>query len=155
MIRYVCGLMLAILTGALSPTASAQLKFKDVPGTTALPSAEETKERAAIEAAERWLQLVDRKEYAKAWEQCAPIFREKVSRQQWVEGLPKTRAPLGAVKKRTLKGAGYRQSLPGVPDGEYVTVGFDTAFEKNDNGVETMTLMLDGTTWRPIGYAIQ
>ena len=43
------------------------------------------RELAAQAAGEKWLGLLDRGEYAKAWEECAQLFRQRVTREQWVE----------------------------------------------------------------------
>jgi hypothetical protein len=113
------------------------------------------REIAAQAAGEKWLGLLDRGEYAKAWEECAPLFRQRVTREQWVDSLPTTRAPFGAVKSRNVEAAGYRTSLPGVPDGQYVTVRYRTNFEKKENAEEVITLAFDDGVWRPTGYSIR
>jgi hypothetical protein len=77
-----------------------------------------------------------------------------VTRQQWLDGLPKTRGTLGAVKSRRAEVASYKTSLPGMPDGDYVTVRFATTFEKKDEAQELVTLVYEDGTWRPLGYGI-
>lgn len=113
------------------------------------------KELAAQAAAEKWLVLIDGGEYAKTWEQCAQLFRERVTREQWVSTLPTTRAPFGAVKSRKADAAAYRTSLPGAPDGQYVTVRFRTSFEKKESAEEVVTLAWEDGAWRPTGYFIK
>ncbi len=65
------------------------------------------------------------------------------------------REPLGKVITRTLKSAEHRTSLPGAPDGDYVVIRFETAFENKQAAIETVTPMLekDGS-WRVAGYYI-
>jgi hypothetical protein len=118
-------------------------------------SVEDAKEAAAQAAAEKWLALLDRGEFGKAWDECALLFRERVTRQQWVDGLPATRAPFGAMKSRKFELAVYKTSLPGAPDGEYVTVRFVTTFEKKDQAEELLTLALENGVWRTTGYLIK
>ncbi len=113
------------------------------------------KELAAQAAAEKWLGLIDSGEYAKSWEQCARLFRERVTREQWVGTLPTTRAPFGAVKSRKVDAAAYKTSLPGAPDGQYVTVRFRTTFEKKESAEELVTLAWEDDAWRPTGYFIR
>lgn len=131
------------------------------PGTSATPvappadPANAAKEAAAAEAAGAWLKLIDSGAYGKAWDECAPLFREKVSRQQWSEGLPKNRAEVGTLKARNVKVTAYRTTLPGAPDGEYVTVLFSSDYEKNPAAEELVTLTLQAGTWRPIGYLLR
>jgi len=126
--------------GAAAPAATPELTAK---------------ETAAVKAATEWLKLVDAGEYGKSWDECAPLFREKVTRQTWVENLPKNRATHGAFKSRSFAGAASRTSLPGVPDGEYVMVRFLTDFEKAAGVEELVTMMFVGGAWRPIGYLLR
>jgi hypothetical protein len=151
-------LALVALTG-LCALAQAQLKPTG-PGTPPLPETQRVeghavKELAARAAAEQWLKLLDAGEYGKAWEQCADLFRERVTKAQWVDGLPKTRGAFGAMKSRRPEVASYKTTLAGAPDGEYVTVRFDTNFEKKERAEELMTLTLEKGSWRPTGYSIR
>lgn len=155
------GLALAALLGALG-TASAQLKPSS-PANPPLPpspteiqrtEAQAFKELAARVAAEKWLAVLDRGDYGKAWDQCARVFRQKVTREQWVAGLPKTRGALGTMKSRRVEVASFRSSLPGMPDGDYVTVRFSTGFDRKDDAQEMVTLVNEDGAWRPLGYGI-
>lgn len=142
--------------------AEAQLKPPG-PGTTppAPPAAEAQKseaqafkELAARGAAEKWLAILDAGDYGKAWDQTAKAFRDKVKREQWVESLPKTRGALGAAKSRTVEVSSFKPSLPGMPDGDYVTVRFSTNFEKKNDAQELVTLVYEDGAWRPLGYGV-
>ena len=127
-------------------------------GSVTMPAGDSSnafREIAAQAAGEKWLGLLDRGEYAKAWEDCAQLFRQRVTRQQWVDSLPTTRAPFGAMKSRKVEAAGYRTSLPGVPDGQYVTVRYRTDFEKKEGAEEVVTLAFEDGVWRPTGYLIR
>jgi hypothetical protein len=160
--------VLAFSTGAVQ----AQLKPPaDMVGTPSRPQSAPTaptaptapaadpaiaaKEAAAASAAADWLKLIDGAEYGKAWDECAPMFRERVSRQQWIDGVPKNRAEFGAFKSRTMTGTAYRTSIPGAPDGEYVMVRFASVFEKNAAAEEVVTLTLQSGAWRPVGYLLR
>ncbi len=113
------------------------------------------KESAAVTTAAEWLKLIDAGQYGKSWDECAPLFREKVSRQTWVENLPKNRAAHGAFKSRSFSAAQARTSLPGAPEGEYVAVRFLSDFENASGVEEVVTLMFVGGAWRPLGYLIR
>jgi hypothetical protein len=141
--------------------AAAQMK-SPTPSTSGssvtLPAGDSSnafRELAAQAAGEKWLGLLDRGEYAKAWEECAQLFRQRVSREQWVDSLPSTRAPFGAMKSRKVEAAGYKTSLPGAPDGQYVTVRYRTNFESKDAAEEVITLSFEDGVWRPTGYSIR
>jgi hypothetical protein len=157
--------LLALLAAA--GTAQAQLKLPSeskpglpaasapsTPATSASQSSPliEAKEAAAAQNAEAWLKLIDNAEYGKAWDECGALFRDRVTRQQWVEGLPKDRDRLGKLKSRKLDAAAYRTSMPGVPDGEYVMARFFADYEKKSDVEEIVSLMYIDGRWRPIGY---
>lgn len=63
---------------------------------------------------------------------------------------------LGKVKNREFSKAEKHTSLPGVPDGQYVVIFFNSSFEKKKEGVETITPMLDKDgIWRVSGYYVK
>jgi len=159
--KQIQALAFAGLLGMLGAT-EAQLKPPG-PGTTPQPAApaeaqkmeaQAFKELAARAAAEKWLAILDAGDYGTAWDQAAKAFRDNVKREQWVESLPKTRGALGAVKSRSVEVSSFKPSLPGMPEGDYVTVRFATSFEKKNDAQELVTLVYEGGAWRPLGYGV-
>jgi hypothetical protein len=124
--------------------------------TLAAVAADAAKEKAAVSAAEKWLGLVDEGQYAESWKEAAEYFRNAVKQEQWEQSMQAARKPLGKLVSRQLKSATYQTTLPGAPDGEYVVIQFETAFENKKAAVETVTPMLhkDGQ-WRVSGYYIK
>jgi hypothetical protein len=111
--------------------------------------------KAATEAAEKWLKFVDNRDYGQSWEQAAEYFRAAVSKEQWNTAVTAARNPLGLVLSRHIRTSTYTSNLPGVPDGEYVVIQFETSFENKKSAVETITPMLDKDgSWRISGYYI-
>ncbi|MDS4042795.1 MAG: DUF4019 domain-containing protein [Candidatus Competibacter sp.] len=107
-------------------------------------------------AALAWLALVDAEKYGQSWSEAALLFRSAVMQVDWVNAVTAVRAPLGALKSRTLKSANFTRSLPGAPDGEYVVIQFDSQFEHKASAVETVTPMRDKDgIWRVAGYYIK
>jgi hypothetical protein len=159
--NIVRGLALAALLCAVG-ASQAQLKPSG-PATPPLPPAtvdlkklesQSVKELAARAAAEKWLALLDAGEYGKAWDAGAKLFQERVPRERWVENLPKDRS-FGKLKERRSEVASFRTSLPGAPDGEYVTVRFSSNFENKNDAEELMTLVFENGAWRVLGYGIR
>lgn len=103
-----------------------------------------------------WLTLVDSGQYGESWAQASKLFREKVTSAQWEAAVRSAREPLGKLGTRRLVSAQFTRTLPGVPDGEYVVIRYDTSFERKRAAVETVTPMKerDGS-WRVGGYFIQ
>ncbi len=115
----------------------------------------EEAEKSAIASAIEWLNLVDEGRYDQSWDESASLFKTEVSKDQW-QGLLKTnRSPLGKVLTRKLKLKHYTKSMPGAPEGDYVVLQYETAFEKKPSILETLTPMLDKDgKWRVMNYYI-
>lgn len=120
------------------------------------PKANPEAERAAIESAKAWLELVDNEKYGESWEEAAGYFKSFITKSKWQETIQAVRMPLGKTISRKLKSQRYTTSLPGAPDGEYVVIQYKTSFESKESGVETIRPMLDKDgKWRISGYYIK
>ena len=118
--------------------------------------AEETPEKAAQAAAEKWLAMVDGGKFAESWAAAADYFRGAVTKDQWVAQLGGVRKPLGEVKSRVFQQAKSTKTAPGAPDGEYMILTFKTAFAHKAEAIETVTPMRDKDgQWRVAGYFIR
>lgn len=113
-------------------------------------------EKAAVEAAEAWLGLVDSGKYSQSWDEAAEYVKELVSKEIWQNSIQGVREPLGKVISRELKSKRYTASVPGAPHGQYVIIQYKTNFENKDSAIETVTPMLekDGK-WKVSGYYIK
>lgn len=114
----------------------------------------EAKEKAAAAtlAASGWLVLLDRRDWGRAWETTATVFRNTVPLAAWMDGIPKAR-DLGDFIAREPEEAVYKTTLEGRPNGDYVTVFYGSKFSKKDDVVEIVTTMRDTDgKWRVIGY---
>ncbi len=121
-------------------------------GTNSYPEAE----RAAVEAAQSWLLLVDSQKYEESWDETASYFQGVISREQWQQTMQSVRKPLGNKLSRIVKSKMYQTSLPGAPDGKYVVIQFQTSFEQKKSAIETVTPMMDRDgKWRVSGYYIK
>ena len=113
------------------------------------------KTQIAADSANRWLGYIDSDDYAKSWDSAAQLFQKAVSKAEWEKQLTAIRGPLGLVEARNQISATYTTQLPGVPDGEYVIVRYQSRFQKKKSAVETVTLTYDRDKWRVAGYYIK
>lgn len=121
-----------------------------------LARAADKPEDLAQTAAESWLKLTDAGDAALSWDQAAKLFKGAVTRGQWAQALAGVRPPLGKVISRKVTSRQYSEKVPGAPDGKYVTIQYETVFEKKASAVETITPMLDPDgVWRVSGYFIR
>ena len=67
------------------------------------------------------------------------------------------RGPLGDLVARKAAGQTYSKTLPGVPDGDYDIVRFNTAFANRFKkaAVETVVLAREAGGWKVDGYFIR
>jgi hypothetical protein len=109
-----------------------------------------------VSAAKSWLALVDAAKYLESWQAAAPLFQNGVSADDWASAAAKVRAPLGKLLSRQLRTAVYQTAVPGAPEGKYVIIQFDSAFEMKARATETITPMqgADGS-WKVAGYFIK
>jgi len=113
-------------------------------------------EKAAIESAGAWLELIDGGRYSEGWDDSAEYVKALVNRDDWQKSLRGARRPLGNLVSRKLKSTRYTTSAPGAPDGQYVIIQYQTTFENKKSAVETVTPMLDKDgKWRVSGYYIR
>lgn len=110
----------------------------------------------AIAAAEQWLKMVDAGQYDQSWEIASQLVKDAVSKEQWSKSIAGARGSFGPVVSRALKSKQYANSLPGVPDGEYVVILYQTSFKNKKLAIETITpkRTADGS-WRVAGYYIR
>jgi hypothetical protein len=112
--------------------------------------------KAGQTAAESWLALVDKGDYAGSYDQAASLFKSAVTKADWQQKIKAARDPLGKMLSRKVKFVEYTTSLPGAPDGQYVVIQYDTSFENKKSAVETVTPMLDKDgQWRVSGYFVR
>jgi hypothetical protein len=110
----------------------------------------------AVKASNEWVEIVDLRKYELSWETSSQLFKNAVSKENWVNTLGSVRTPLGKMISRELETNEYKTSLPGAPDGEYVVIVYKTEFENKSNSFETVTPMKDNDgKWRVSGYYIK
>jgi predicted transcriptional regulator len=118
--------------------------------------AQETAEDAAEAGAKAWLGLVDQGSYGPSWEAAAKLFKSALSQEKWTEAVKAARTPLGKLVSRKVKSRQFAKTLPGAPDGEYVVIQYDSAFENKKEAVETVVPMKDPDgVWRVSGYFVK
>jgi Protein of unknown function (DUF4019) len=122
---------------------------------TPLLAQETNKVSKAQAIAQSWLALTDAGDYSDSWDQAADILKSSITKTQWEAAIQSARSPLGSVKARTLKSAVFTHTLPGVPDGEYIVIQYESQFEHKASAIETIIPLLgsDGV-WKVSGYFI-
>lgn len=125
-------------------------------GACNVAAAQELETREAMEVAREWLDLVDGGRYGEAWTASGATFRAAVEREKWEIAATQARNAAGALVARKLRTASSTKVIPGVPEGEYIVIQYDTRFDKLPLASETLTTERekDGR-WRVVGYWIR
>ncbi|MDE3270530.1 DUF4019 domain-containing protein [Pseudoalteromonas sp. G4] len=106
-------------------------------------------------AANEWLALVDKGEYATSWQGTSERFQRLVNEKQWQTALEQVRFPLGKLIHRNVIESTEHAKLPGMPEGRYQVIQFDTQFENKAQSIETLSMMFSDGKWQTIGYFIK
>ena len=111
-------------------------------------------EDEAAAAAKTWLAVVDAKNYPESWKDAADLFQQGVSEEKWGGMVQSVRDRVGPVKSRVFQSAQFTKTLPGVPDGDYAIVSFQTDFETKGASTEVISLVHENGKWKVGGYFI-
>jgi hypothetical protein len=110
---------------------------------------------AAAASARNWLALIDAARWTESWDAASSRLKTQLSAAQWQSTMANARGPLGVVSSRTFQSESRMKTLPGLPDGDYDVVQFQTSFAKKSAAIETVALMREGAGWKAIGYFIR
>ena len=138
---------------ALATPAFAQATSQPAPSAGAVGPATPLTP-APDDRAKQWLNLVDDQNYNDAFKQLSAQAQTKSSLSAWSAKIGQERAPLGAMASRNIKAIKLTKILPGMRDGQYATVQFDSSFAHKASAIETVTLTSDKGAWSVIGYTV-
>ena len=144
--RLIIGVCLMTLVFALLALAAAPQIASTPPAVTAADAADP----AVIEAARRFVTLLDQSRWDDSYRATAASFRKLNTPQVWAAASDKARKPLGAMVSRTLLS---QEDLPAPPHG-YQVVKFRTSFANKPDAVETVSLDREGGEWRVVGIYV-
>lgn len=112
--------------------------------------------RKLQQISEAWVNLVDKKDYSKAWDEAAYVFRIYADKPDWGRSVGQARSDLGGVLSRKLRNSVFRgTNFVGSLDGQCLNIEYYTHFEKKPSAVEYINVIheKDGF-WRVSAYSI-
>lgn len=109
----------------------------------------------AEEAAREWLALIDAGKYSQSWAEAGPMFKSVVAADAWTAQAEPVRKPLGKVLDRELGSVQSATTLPGMPEGNYRMIVFNTDFASTGKASETVVMSKEQGQWGVIGYFIR
>ncbi len=118
-------------------------------------ASESDAEKAAVTAAEQWIAIIDRGDYASSWQEASDVFQSAVKQKRWTRNVPLVRDPLGGVITRTVVNVSLIANQPGMNDEQNAIVRFKTSFQNMQSATETIMLTPDRDgRWRVLGYYV-
>ena len=145
---------LAVFLCTLSVRAGLALLVAGCATHSATKVEKRANEEAARTAALKWLKLLDDGDYEEAFEWEAQDFRMTRTQNQFVRYMQARRVPFGHTLSRSFIGAANIHKFAGVPEGDYESMIFKTAFENKSPTAERVILVKQSVGWRVIDYRI-
>jgi Protein of unknown function (DUF4019) len=121
---------------------------------SAMKAERRANETDARTAALHWLELLDDGDYEEAFEFEAQDFRMSRTQSQFVRYMQARRAPFGHTVSRSVIGSANIHKMVGLPEDNYESVIFKTAFEHKAPTAERVILVKQGVGWRVVDYKI-
>jgi len=78
-----------------------------------------------------------------------------VDQATWSTQVKSVRDDCGDLVSRKVVKVDPRKSLPGVPDGDYILLTYQSDFAEETQLTETLVLTLEKDHWRAAGYFIR
>ena len=108
-------------------------------------------EAAAIEAAQKFLALVDRDDWAGSWRETHRSFQLLNTVEWWAEASRKIRAELGAPQTRELATVNFTAA----PPNGYWEITFRASYSRKGKVTETLSLASESGEWKVAGIAVE
>lgn len=100
----------------------------------------------------RWLALVDKGDYGRAFHEEVPRIQQGGTFENFQRFMRGRRAPLGNPITREFYRVVARKQMLGAPDGDYQTIIFKTRYTHKFRGAEALTLSHETGRWQVSGY---
>lgn len=146
---------------AIAAVALVSLNSAEAPPVSSIPAGQtstglpEAEAAHSLQEARSWLTLVDQQNWSASWGEAGAIFRSQISANGWASAIVPVRKPLGTLTSRSLTKVTQVTTLPGVPDGEYEVLEFQTNFAAKRGAIETLVMTKKKVGWRVDGYFIR
>jgi DNA-binding CsgD family transcriptional regulator len=108
----------------------------------------------ARQAAEHWLDLMDKGRWQESWAQSAAAFKTATDAPAWQVAASSARSNFGQPESREMTAAARTKALPGAPDGDYHLFQFKARYSQAE-AVETVVMSLEDGQWKGSGYFIR
>lgn len=108
----------------------------------------------AQQAAEHWLDLMDKGRWEENWAQSAASFKASTDAPAWQVAASVARSGFGQPESRDMTASARTQALPGAPEGDYHLFQYKARYSQGE-AVETVVMFLEDGQWKGAGYFIR
>lgn len=133
-------LAIAALIGIGSPTLPGPAPVTQAPA-----------DASVVQAAQQWLALLDRDDWAGTYRGTGKAFRKLNTEAVWARTSEQVRARFGKAQTRTLLS---QEELPAPPAG-YQVVKFRTQYANKTDAIETVTFEREDGAWKVVGIYVE
>jgi hypothetical protein len=110
-------------------------------------------DKDAIDAAKKWLDLLDADKAGVAWDSASKELQKVVKRDQFIAEMRNVRKEMGKLDSRTAVKFARAHELPGGSPGDYALIEFDSKYKNGKHLSEQLIWSVEqGDTWRVVGY---
>ena len=122
------------------------------PGTPVLAN---DQQNLVVAAASDFTTLVDADNFLAAYWSGSELLRLANDEREWTAQQERAQVLVGKVTKRTLKAVRSIQTYPGLPDGDYVLIYFETRTTYKAKAAEVLLLRDDQGLYQVCSYSIR
>ena len=115
----------------------------------------ETFSSQAIAIAETFSATIDAQNYQAAYQSGSKFLHLTAPESQWVSETERTREILGSTQQRKLIAVKSISTYPGLPDGEYMLVFFETKMENKAKAAEVLLMAQIDGAWKVCSYHLK
>jgi Protein of unknown function (DUF4019) len=112
---------------------------------------------SAIEVADKWLADLDEGKLDKCYESASPLLKDAVNQKKFILKIKNAQKEIGSkVVSRDFLSMTHKNSLPGVPTGNYMVIQYNSLLSNGKKALEIITPMMDDKNkyWKVAGYYI-
>lgn len=110
---------------------------------------------AALLQAEAFVAVIDKGDYLSAYASGLPFIRFQARQDEWIADQEMAVEFLGKVIDRQLMTVRSRDSYPGLPDGNYLVVSYESRTEHKVKAIEVLLLSQQNQGWQVCRYSVR
>lgn len=109
----------------------------------------------ALSQVETFISHLDNRHYEQAYRQTSRLLRIQANEEEWIKEQDIAFQLLGDVLDRQMTTLKSREAYPGMPDGHYLIVAYETRTLHKSKAVEVILLMEEEQSWKVCKYSIR